>query len=107
MEKRQKELLDWLDGEIKHHEKRLESSINMGWDDKASISMALLRKFRPLRRLAEKFYGEWREKADLILTLKDTTFLDGFIKSCNLMRDIRDFDPMLAEDKEKTKAGVR
>jgi len=76
----QKELLEYLDGQIAFVEALDLNRTN-----------AIM---KALRRLAEKFYGEWREKADLILTLKDTTFLDGFIKSCNLMRDIRDFDPM-------------
>ena len=76
----QKELLEYLDGQIAFVEALDLNRTN-----------AIM---KALRRLVEKFYGEWREKADLILTLKDTTFLDGFIKSCNLMREIRDFDPM-------------
>jgi len=102
MEKRQKELLE----HIKHW---IKSCSRNGCDASCSIKEQVdcTKAENALRRLVEKFYGEWREKADLILTLKDTTFLDGFIKSCNLMRDIRDFDPMAAELKEKIKVEVR
>ena len=103
MEKQQKELLDWLD----EQEGEIMRPVKLSGHPPTKYHLEKQAIIDALRRLVKQFYGEWREKADLILTLKDTTFLDGFIKSCNLMREIRDFDPMSAEPKEKIKVEVR
>lgn len=99
----QKELLDWLDGEIKSCERRLESSINMGWDDKASVCGALLRKFKPLRRLVEAFYGDWKPIASGLCASDTWDEYPEKAKIENIIEDIGGFDPMAAEDKEKVK----
>lgn len=93
----QKELLDWLDGEIKSCEKRLDSSINMGWDGKASVSMSLLRKFRPLRHLVKNF-GQWQKEAEALWEL--SPIIEGLVDGVplkELIRNIRDFDLMKEE----------
>ena len=48
-----KQTLEWVNEEISYHKKRLDSSINMGWQDKAAISKAMLMRFEDIRALIE------------------------------------------------------
>ena len=95
MEKQQKELLNFLDMHI-------ECTRGLGKDFREDLIM-----FQALRRLVEKFYGEWQGMAQGAIK---EYWIDNELAntiSYKLSKEIRDFDPMAAEDKEKIKVEVQ
>ena len=89
MEKQQKELLDWLDGEIAWQEKIIEEMIECGEMNVDSMEQKKLVNLQALRRLVEKFYGEWQKDANNL----NIDFVE-WPELVVLVESIRDFDPM-------------
>ena len=77
MEKQQKELLNFLDMHI-------ECTRGLGKDFREDLIM-----FQALRRLVEKFYGEWQKDANNL----NIDFVE-WPELVVLVESIRDFDPM-------------
>lgn len=103
MEKRQKELLE----HIKHW---IKSCSRNGCDASCSIKEQVdcTKAENALRRLVEKFCGKggWQKRAHRIMGYgKDVE--QRLLQLEEFARDIRDFNPMAAEPKEKIKVGVR
>jgi len=79
-----KELLDFL----KNVEYLTQKYVtNVPADDK---------RFQALRRLVEKFYGEWQPRAKEILL--GQYFIGDVSLPAHLIRHVRDFDPMASDE---------
>ena len=63
--------------------------------------------FNALRRLVEKFYGNFKPRADRWYEANACFALEIPKYLLNFIEDIHDFDPMAAEDKEKIKMEVK
>jgi len=98
----QKELLKWLDKFSLAYQLDERFKV-IGVEHQNSAQSAK----QALRRLVEKFYGEWQGMAQGAIK---EYWIDNELAntiSYKLSKEIRDFDPMLAEDKEKIKVEGR
>jgi len=110
MEKQQKELLDWLKQRRAAALIRAElGEIRQPGTEYGPYFRKEARNYDVLRRLVEKFYGEWKGEAQYLLSFSGGTHMDhdGYGRAANLLAKIRNFDPMAAELKEKIKVEVR
>ena len=108
MEKQQKELLEWLDKFSLAYQLDERFKV-IGVEHQNSAQSAK----QALRRLVKQFYGEWQEQLTIIFDFIEYCPPNGdfyapmYTTLLSIGKDIRDFDPMAAEDKEKIKVEVR
>jgi len=105
MEKQQKELLDYLDNDIIANKQHLEFDKSLGPDGRYDYEHEL-KILMALRRLVEKFYGEWKprlQKFSAEMEDKNSTrpIEASMAKIIVESWKIRDFDPMASDEGEK------